>query len=124
MDVGLVFTMPKPKSAPKRKPSWPTTKPDVDKLARNALDALQIAGILRDDAQVVSLIVWKGYEGWEGFGAPSPGVRVFVTPTRSGSFMRFALATRGEVEALPVEADDVGVRFAAPVGERERGGVR
>lgn len=54
--VGLKFHMPKPKK-PKNK-HYPTTKPDIDKLARAAVDALSSV-IFRDDAQVVALQVRK-----------------------------------------------------------------
>lgn len=36
----IVFTMPRPGSAPKGRPIYPATKPDVDKLLRGATDAL------------------------------------------------------------------------------------
>jgi Holliday junction resolvase RusA-like endonuclease len=49
----MVFTLPKPKSAPKRRRSWPNRTPDVSKLARSTEDALTTAGIWADDARVV-----------------------------------------------------------------------
>lgn len=51
--VRMVFTMPKPASAPKRRRTWPNRKPDVSKLARSTEDALTTAGIWADDARVV-----------------------------------------------------------------------
>lgn len=47
----------------KKTPTHPITRSsyDVDKLARNCLDALTLAGIIRDDSQVVSLIATKEY---------------------------------------------------------------
>lgn len=51
--VRMVFTLPKPKSAPKRRRSWPMRTPDVSKLARSTEDALTTAGIWADDARVV-----------------------------------------------------------------------
>lgn len=56
--VEVLFWMPRPASAPKWK-VWADRKPDVDKLARNVLDALADAGVLRDDARVVDLWVVK-----------------------------------------------------------------
>jgi crossover junction endodeoxyribonuclease RusA len=50
----------------------PTTRPDVDKLARAILDALTTAGLLDDDAQVVRLVATKSY-------GDRPGVHVLVT---------------------------------------------
>jgi crossover junction endodeoxyribonuclease RusA len=49
---------------PKRpRHALPITRPDADKLARSCLDALQAAGMFRDDAQVTSLTVKKRYVG-------------------------------------------------------------
>jgi Holliday junction resolvase RusA-like endonuclease len=56
--VGLRFYIPRPKS--KKKAAYPDTKPDIDKLARAALDALSTV-IFRDDAQVVALQARKVY---------------------------------------------------------------
>ena len=33
--LAVTFTLPKPKSAPKRKVTWPEKKPDLDKLLRS-----------------------------------------------------------------------------------------
>jgi Holliday junction resolvase RusA-like endonuclease len=61
VSVSVLFRLQRPKSAPKRVTEV-TTKPDVDKLARAALDAL--TGVLwADDSQVVSLHAQKEYAG-------------------------------------------------------------
>ena len=66
----LNFLLAKPKSLPKRRLSWPTKKPDWDKLARSAGDAM--TGIVyRDDAQVVEAHVFKSY-------SDQPGVEITV----------------------------------------------
>jgi len=58
--VDLIFWLPKPASLPKRRPSAPTKKPDLDKLARSVLDAL--TGVLwHDDAQVIGILASKVY---------------------------------------------------------------
>lgn len=57
----MAFTLPKPKSAPKRRQTWPDRKPDIDKLARSTGDALTTAGVWGDDAQVVELSCAKRY---------------------------------------------------------------
>jgi Holliday junction resolvase RusA-like endonuclease len=57
----VVFTRPKPVSAPKRKPCWPWTKPDWDKLARAVCDGLKDGGVYKDDARVVRALVVKSY---------------------------------------------------------------
>ena len=66
--VSIVFTLPKPASAPKRRTTWPDRKPDIDKLVRSTFDALSTAGTFEDDARVVDLRTSKVYPG-EGFGA-------------------------------------------------------
>lgn len=55
----LVFVMRRPLSTPKRFTPPAVKKPDADKLARGALDALTSAGVWRDDSQVVDLHVTK-----------------------------------------------------------------
>lgn len=42
-------------------PEYPAVRPDVDKYARGLLDALQLAGVFGDDAQVVNLTARKRY---------------------------------------------------------------
>ncbi len=59
--VELIFTMPKPKSAPKLRRTWPIVKPDVSKLARAVEDSATDAGLWGDDSQVVDLHAWKVY---------------------------------------------------------------
>jgi len=73
VSVDLTFRLTRPSSAPKRR-VWPTVKPDIDKLARAVLDSLTDAAVLRDDAQVVHLVVAKEYG--------DPGVDVVVTVMR------------------------------------------
>jgi crossover junction endodeoxyribonuclease RusA len=51
----FVYTPKKPKSP------LPITRPDLDKLERALLDALQAAGMFRDDSQVVSKVGKKRY---------------------------------------------------------------
>lgn len=56
--VDIVFWLARPASAKRR--IFPTVKPDLDKFARAALDAL--TGVaFEDDSQVVDLIVSKRY---------------------------------------------------------------
>lgn len=52
--VDMVFTVPKPAGAPKRRRTWPMRTPDLSKLTRATEDALTDAGVWRDDARVVS----------------------------------------------------------------------
>ena len=58
--IDLAFYFERPKSvSPKRRP-FMTTRPDVDKCARGAVDAL-IGTLITDDALVVSLSASKQY---------------------------------------------------------------
>lgn len=69
--VELGFWMPRPKAhwhtplhgagIRETAPRWHTTKPDIDKLTRAVLDAITAVAI-RDDSQVVELVVRKRYE--------------------------------------------------------------
>ncbi len=58
VNVVLWFWLRQPK---KPKHSLPITRPDADKLTRSVLDALEAAGVVRDDAQVTTLSVRKRY---------------------------------------------------------------
>ncbi|HNP58832.1 MAG TPA: RusA family crossover junction endodeoxyribonuclease [Gordonia sp. (in: high G+C Gram-positive bacteria)] len=57
--IGIAFTMPRPKSTPKTRPTPPAVKkPDLDKLVRAILDAG--SGVAwRDDSQVISITATK-----------------------------------------------------------------
>jgi Holliday junction resolvase RusA-like endonuclease len=89
--LALWFFVPRPKGHTGKRgllpsaPTWPTTKPDVLKLARAVEDAC--TGILwRDDAQIVDEQLHKLYAD----GGLTIGVRVRVTwlPARQGEFLR------------------------------------
>jgi Holliday junction resolvase RusA-like endonuclease len=54
LEVSMIFTIRKPVSAPKRRRSWPSRKPDLSKLIRAAEDALTDAGTWADDARAVA----------------------------------------------------------------------
>lgn len=77
--VGMVFTVAKPKSAPKRKRTWPATKPDISKLARSTEDALTDAGAWTDDARLVEYVrLAKVYPGEDRDALSSPGVTIYI----------------------------------------------
>jgi Holliday junction resolvase RusA-like endonuclease len=42
-------------------PSFPTVKPDLDKLVRSTLDALTMSGVIEDDARIWGLSASKQY---------------------------------------------------------------
>lgn len=84
--VDLTFFFPRPKShfgtgrnatlLKSSAPEWKASAPDLDKLCRAILDALVQAGILRDDALVVTLNAGKLYD-------EHPGCRVTIRPVGS-----------------------------------------
>ena len=49
----MIFTVRKPKGAPKKRRTYPSTKPDLSKLLRSTEDALTDAGVWEDDARVI-----------------------------------------------------------------------
>lgn len=77
--VRMVFTMPKPASAPKRRRTWPHRIPDLSKLIRSTEDALTAAGVWADDARVVEYErTAKVYPGEDPEALDAPGVRIVV----------------------------------------------
>lgn len=77
--VRMVFTLPKPASAPKRRTTYPMRTPDLSKLARSTEDALTVAGIWKDDARVVEYErLAKVYPESDPESLPSPGVTIEI----------------------------------------------
>lgn len=82
--VDLLFLLERPKShygtgrnryvMKEKAPARPTSKPDLDKLARSILDALTDALAYTDDAYVVTLTASKIYAHHTG----TPGVQIKV----------------------------------------------
>lgn len=84
--VRMVFTLPKPSSAPKKRRTWPNKKPDVSKLARSTEDALVTAGVIADDARIVEYArLAKVFPGEDIESLTSPGVRIWITTLDSAS---------------------------------------
>lgn len=79
--VRMVFTLPKPSSAPKKRKTFPMRKPDLSKLARSTEDALVEAGILADDARIVGYErLEKVYPSEDPEALDAPGVLIIITP--------------------------------------------
>lgn len=72
VEITLRFQLLRPKSISKEKRPWPSVKPDGSKLQRAVEDALVDAGVLRDDALIVS---WSGMKVYKEV----PGVSIMVT---------------------------------------------
>ena len=80
--VRVTFTFTRPKSHYRtgrnrhllrdQAPTWPAGKPDIDKVLRSTLDALSDAGVWRDDAQVVRVVMAKVY-------GPTAGARILIS---------------------------------------------
>ncbi len=77
--VTMVFTLPKPASAPKKRTTWPDKKPDLSKLARSTEDAISDAGLWADDSRVVEYErLAKVFPGEDPDALPVPGVLVRI----------------------------------------------
>lgn len=75
----MVFTVSKPKCAPKTRRTWPATMPDLSKLARSTEDALTSAGVWRDDARIVEYErLAKVYPGEDPDALDRPGALIVV----------------------------------------------
>lgn len=72
--IKVSFSFPKPKSAPKKRVTFPDTRSsgDIDKLLRCTFDALVDAGVLTDDARIVGVTAHKEY-------GLAPGAVITVT---------------------------------------------
>lgn len=90
--IKMVFTLPKPSSAPKRKRTWPNKKPDVSKLARSTEDALVTAGAIRDDSRIVEYSrLAKVFAGEDPDALTSPGVLIEIHPLECAEVARQAV---------------------------------
>jgi crossover junction endodeoxyribonuclease RusA len=78
--VRMVFTVPKPASAPKRRRTFPMRKPDVSKLVRSTEDALVEAGLIVDDARIVEYLrAAKVFPNEDPEALEAPGARIEIT---------------------------------------------
>lgn len=75
----MVFTLAKPKSAPKTIRIVPSKYPDATKLARSTEDALVQAGLIKDDALIVDFSRQaKVYPGEDPEALEAPGVQITI----------------------------------------------
>lgn len=77
LSVQMAFTLRKPPSAPKR--MYPDRKPDLSKLVRSTEDALTDAGLIVDDARIVTLVAFKGFprvDGEDALAVPGAVIRL------------------------------------------------
>lgn len=77
--ASIVFTVRKPTSAPKKRKTYPATKPDLSKLLRSTEDALTDAGAWEDDARLVEMVrLAKVYPGEDVDALDVPGARIRI----------------------------------------------
>lgn len=85
--LSAYFTVPKPKSAPKGRRTWPATRPDLSHYVRAVEDAisskrpeLAMGRVLADDALIVDGDQVKAYPGEHAQALDRPGavIRVYV----------------------------------------------
>lgn len=82
--VRMVFTLPKPASAPKRRKLYAMRLPDLSKLARSTEDALVDAGLIADDARIVEYLrLAKVFPNEDADALEAPGVRIEIQSLES-----------------------------------------
>ncbi|OGO34763.1 MAG: hypothetical protein A2W35_06625 [Chloroflexi bacterium RBG_16_57_11] len=77
VSMRIIFTLPRPKSAPKSR-LYPDRKPDLSKLIRSTEDALVDAGVIEDDARIVQFYAVKAYPKSGGETLNRPGAVIIV----------------------------------------------
>ncbi len=77
--VRMIFTMPKPSSAPKTRRTYPMRLPDIDKLCRSTFDSLVQAGVIIDDARAVRLEAAKVFPGEDPDALESTGALIEIS---------------------------------------------
>lgn len=88
LEVSMVFTLAKPKRAPKRRVTYADRKPDLSKLARSTEDALTDAGLIADDARIVEFSrLAKVFPNEDPESLDSPGVRITIAPKEALTVM-------------------------------------
>ncbi|MGW7312267.1 RusA family crossover junction endodeoxyribonuclease [Streptomyces sp. NPDC054865] len=93
--MSAVFTVPRPKSAPRTKAVHAATKPDIDKLIRAVQDALapmdkKAFRVYTEDSRIVGYDTgpYKTYPapmGTHDWALPEPGVTITITPAPSAA---------------------------------------
>ena len=76
----FMFTLLKPRSAPAKTEIFPDGYPDGDKLTRAIFDSLTTAGLIDDDARILSCTFTKLYPFQHKDTLPKPGVFIRIVP--------------------------------------------
>ena len=76
--VNTIYTLPKPKNAPKNRVTYPDRYPDVDKLDRATFDGLTKSGVIEDDSRIIGGQHWKWYPngGPDALDRPGAVIRI------------------------------------------------
>ncbi len=77
--VEMIFTLPKPKSAPRGRRTWPDRKPDLSKLVRSTEDAITDVLLWEDDARVVQCLSMKVFPGEHQDALEMPGALIRIS---------------------------------------------
>lgn len=77
VELTMTFAFVRPKSGEGKKRPSPSVKPDAEKLQRAVQDALKLAGVIRDDGQIVA---WQGLKEYRDV----PGVEIEVRKLQGG----------------------------------------
>lgn len=103
--VRMVFTLRRPKSAPKRL-TIPATTPDLSKLCRSTEDAITTAGLWADDARAADYVrlakVWTGYDD---DALPMPGVRVAAVQIEEGVLPHYEMQRLWRADTLRLRGE-------------------
>jgi Holliday junction resolvase RusA-like endonuclease len=79
--IEVIFTVRKPKSAPKTRTTWPCTRDsgDLDKLLRSTFDALATdVSAIADDSRVIQVTAVKAFPGEHPDTLPQPGAVIRI----------------------------------------------
>ena len=68
LELEVTFWVERPRSVTVEQRPRPTVTPDLDKLVRT-MDSLTVAGLIRDDARIVTVRATKEYDDGEPAGA-------------------------------------------------------
>lgn len=75
LEAEILFTVPKPTTAPKRRRTWPNTRAtgDIDKLLRSTFDGVADGQGLVDDSRIIRVTATKAFPGEHPEALPEPG---------------------------------------------------
>jgi crossover junction endodeoxyribonuclease RusA len=78
VSMTVYFTVRKPKSAPKKRKTYPTSRPDLSKLVRSTEDALVTAGAIIDDSYIIETRSGKCFPNEHELSLDVPGAVILL----------------------------------------------